>query len=121
MRVKIDLTHPSGAVRLCDEMASAISRCWEGLVVKDCNAQYLSLHGDVRQIKMKKDYIPGLGDSADLVIVGGGRDAKEVWAQGIRGILWTISCIHARKMEEGFLQLSNKLMSGLSQGSKKEV
>ncbi|KAK5445415.1 hypothetical protein LTR55_012274, partial [Exophiala xenobiotica] len=56
-------------------MTSAIAKGWEGLVIKDWNAPYMSLHGDVHQIKLKKDYIPGWGDSADMVIVGGRCDA----------------------------------------------
>jgi hypothetical protein len=32
---------------------------------------------DMHQIKLKKDYIPGLGDSADLVAVGGLYDTKK--------------------------------------------
>jgi DNA ligase-4 len=46
-RVRIDLRPPDGAARLDEEMASAIARGWEGLVVKDCDAPYLSLHWDV--------------------------------------------------------------------------
>jgi heptaprenylglyceryl phosphate synthase len=30
-----------------------------------------------RQIKLKKDYIAGLGDTVDFVIVGGSRDARD--------------------------------------------
>jgi DNA ligase-4 len=43
-RVKIDLRHIDGATRLGDEMASAITRGWEGLVVKDCEAPYISVY-----------------------------------------------------------------------------
>jgi DNA ligase-4 len=88
-RVKIDLRHADGATRLGEEMATVTARGWEGLVVKHCAAPYLSVYEEVQQIKLKKDYIPGLGDSADLVVVGGRYDAKEVWAKGDRDISWT--------------------------------
>jgi hypothetical protein len=59
-------------------MASAITQGWEGLTLKVCNNPYLSLHEDVRQIKLKEDDILELGDSADLVVVRCRRDAKDV-------------------------------------------
>ncbi|KIW88547.1 uncharacterized protein Z519_10593 [Cladophialophora bantiana CBS 173.52] len=49
----------------------------------------MSLHGDVHQIKLKKDYIPGWGDSADLVIVGGRRDATQALMMGDSDLSWT--------------------------------
>ncbi|KAK5203019.1 hypothetical protein LTR41_011243 [Exophiala xenobiotica] len=88
-RVKIDLKLVDGVTRLGEEMTWAKARGWEGLVVKDCEAPYFSVHGDVPQIKLKKDYTPGLGDSADLVVVGGRYDTKEVWAQSEKRIWWT--------------------------------
>jgi hypothetical protein len=39
---------------------------------------YVPLHKHVRQIKLKEGYIPGLGDSADLRVVGGHRDTKDM-------------------------------------------
>ena len=47
-RVKIDLRLVDGATRLGEEMASAIARGWEGLVVKDCEALYLLVYGAVQ-------------------------------------------------------------------------
>jgi hypothetical protein len=48
----------------------------------------MSLHGDVHQIKLKKDYIPRWGDSADLVIVGGRYDATIALMEDI-DLSWT--------------------------------
>jgi DNA ligase-4 len=44
----------------------------EGLVLKPARATYLQ-H---RWQKMKRDYIPGLGDTVDLVLLGASWDAK---------------------------------------------
>ncbi|KAK5215414.1 hypothetical protein LTR72_011528 [Exophiala xenobiotica] len=87
--IQIDLRHSSSISRLHDEMTSAIAKGWEGLVIKDWNAPYMSLHGDVHQIKLKKDYIPGWGDSADLVIVGGRYDATAALMMGDIDLSWT--------------------------------
>ncbi|KAK5188486.1 hypothetical protein LTR92_011470 [Exophiala xenobiotica] len=87
--IQIDLRHSSSISRLHDEMTSAIAKGWEGLVIKDWNAPYMSLHGDIHQIKLKKDYIPGWGDSADLVIVGGRYDATVALMMGDIDLSWT--------------------------------
>ncbi|KAK5043615.1 hypothetical protein LTR84_011375 [Exophiala bonariae] len=107
-RVKIDLRKVDGATRLGEEMASAIARGWEGLVIKDCEAPYFAVHGDVPQIKLKKDYIPGLGDSADLVIVGGRYDTKEFWAQNEKGIWWTTFYLACLSNKEAMLRSEAK-------------
>jgi DNA ligase 4 len=59
------------------------------LVLKVRQDPYVSFHKDVRQIKLKKDYIPGLGDSADLIVVGGHRDAKDVQMLHMGNLSWT--------------------------------
>ncbi|KAK5243792.1 hypothetical protein LTR11_011634 [Exophiala xenobiotica] len=69
--VKIDLRLAEDVARLHNEMTSAIAKGWEGLVVKDWNAPYLSSGGNIHQVKLKEDYIPGLGDSTHLVGIGG--------------------------------------------------
>ncbi|KAK7883407.1 hypothetical protein LTR67_011278 [Exophiala xenobiotica] len=56
---------------------------------KDWNAPYVSLAGGIHQIKLKKDYIPGWGDLADLVVFGGRRDATEVLMLGDDSLSWT--------------------------------
>ena len=83
-REKMDFRRPAAAVRLAHRLATAITLNWEGLVLKACQDPYVSAHGGVqRNVKLKKDYIPGLGDSADLVVVGGRRDASAVYAIGL--------------------------------------
>jgi ATP dependent DNA ligase domain len=49
--------------------AKAISLREEGFVLKPANSPYADHHG---WIKLKKDYIPGLGDTYDFCIVGAG-------------------------------------------------
>ena len=90
-REKMDFRRPDAAVRLAHRLATAITQNWEGLVLKACQDPYVSAQGGVqRNVKLKKDYIPGLGDSADLVVVGGRRDASAVYALAIGNLSWTI-------------------------------
>ena len=97
---------PDAAIRLAHRLATAITQNWEGLVLKACQDPYVSTQGGVqRNVKLKKDYIPGLGDSADLVVVGGRRDASAVYALGIENLSWTtfyLACVwnkHAMQNE----------------------
>ncbi len=74
--------------------ASVVSRC-EGLVLKPCEGPYFHLGRDEpgklrgRFIKLKKDYIIGMGDIADLAIVGARYDAKEARSLHNASIQWT--------------------------------
>ena len=78
-------------ITIAHRLATAITQNWEGLVLKACQDSYVSAQGGVqRNVKLKKDYIPGLGDSADLVMVGGRRDASAVYALGLGNLSWTI-------------------------------
>jgi DNA ligase 4 len=70
-------------------MAHTIAYGWEGLVLKDCRAPYLHYLDHRPYIKLKKDYIPGLGDSADLVIIGGRRDTQQAQALRMEELSWT--------------------------------
>ncbi|KAM4056415.1 ATP dependent DNA ligase [Hirsutella rhossiliensis] len=49
----------------------------------------LLLLDDTSSIKLKKDYIPGLGDSADFTIVGGNHSAEDEQEIGIGKLWWT--------------------------------
>ena len=78
-------------ITIAHRLAIAITQNWEGLVLKACQDSYVSAQGGVqRNVKLKKDYIPGLGDSADLVMVGGRRDTSAVYALGLGNLSWTI-------------------------------
>jgi DNA ligase-4 len=58
--------------------------------LKGCDDSYFSFNRTKPFIKLKKDYIAGLGDTADFAIVGGRRDARDEQELGI-GKLWWIS------------------------------
>ena len=48
-------------------MAYALSQGWEGLVLKARRDSYMNINGLVAKlVKLKKDYISGLGDSVQL-------------------------------------------------------
>jgi DNA ligase-4 len=84
------------AERLSEAFARAITERWEGLVLKGCDDPYFSFDEARSFIKVKKDYIPGLGDTADFVIVGGCRDAGDAQELRIGQIWWTsfyIGCV----------------------------
>jgi hypothetical protein len=58
-------------------------------VLKQSSEPYLCLRDKTWQVKLKKDYIPGLADSVDLVVVGGRRDPKVVQTLGLGNLSWT--------------------------------
>jgi DNA ligase-4 len=89
IRTEIDFRQPDAASRLRDIMSIADREGWEGLVVKRSHECYLQPHGRAWQVKLKKDYIPGLADSADLVVIGGRRDPKQVQVWGLENLSWT--------------------------------
>ncbi|KAG1741125.1 DNA ligase/mRNA capping enzyme [Suillus lakei] len=58
---------PEGQKRLREIWAKRITECEEGLVLKASDSTY----GDWRLpwVKLKKDYVPGYGDTIDLVVI----------------------------------------------------
>ncbi|KAK3117458.1 hypothetical protein LTR53_001145 [Teratosphaeriaceae sp. CCFEE 6253] len=91
----VDFADSARARRLLMEQfaASIVQRC-EGLILKPCGVPYFSLDIGLSQqrhyfIKLKKDYIAGMGDEADFAIVGASHDAQQALSSGIRGIKWT--------------------------------
>lgn len=55
---------------LINTFSRSIASYQEGLVLKPCTGKYNCTQA--QWVKMKKDYIPGLGDCADFVILGAG-------------------------------------------------
>ncbi|KAI6807932.1 DNA ligase/mRNA capping enzyme [Hortaea werneckii] len=79
---------------LMQQFAASIAQRCEGLVLKPCHLPYFSLSpnrsgGTCAYIKMKKDYMVGLGDDADFAVIGAGHDAQRAASAGLTGIKWT--------------------------------
>ncbi|KAJ2972056.1 hypothetical protein NQ176_g7377 [Zarea fungicola] len=99
-RQVIQFSSIDAAEGLRQAFASAIAQRWEGLVLKGCHDPYPSFGGDRASIKLKKDYIPGLGDTADFALLGGRHDVRETHGLGIGKVRWTafyIGCLDNKK------------------------
>lgn len=72
------------------KLSEAIAGRCEGLILKPCDSPYFSLDNSKgpagKIIKLKKDYISGLGDSADFAVIGARRDLR---ALGTVTTKWT--------------------------------
>ncbi|OAP64678.1 hypothetical protein AYL99_00650 [Fonsecaea erecta] len=82
----------------------AIEQRWEGFVLKGRTDPYFSTSCHTSAIKLKKDYIKGLGDAADLCIVGGRRDAAEAEKYG-GSPNWTsfhVACLRNKEAVQTF-------------------
>ncbi|KAF2170910.1 hypothetical protein M409DRAFT_18883 [Zasmidium cellare ATCC 36951] len=84
----------SGEEKLLQQFAAAIARRTEGLVLKPLNVPYFSLEGDApdkRYIKVKKDYLKGLGDEADFAVIGASYNAQQAATSGLKAhaVKWT--------------------------------
>ncbi|KAH7124509.1 hypothetical protein EDB81DRAFT_911299 [Dactylonectria macrodidyma] len=88
-REVIEFSSFNAAERLSETFARAITQRWEGFVLKGCDDLYFSFNGSRPFIKLKKDYIPGLGDTADFAIIGGRHNARDEHELGIGSLLWT--------------------------------
>jgi DNA ligase 4 len=88
-REKINFASRDAKELVRQAFAKCISRGWEGFVLKGCDDPYFSLTAPSRCIKLKKDYISGLGDVADLAVIGGRRDARDVHTLGMGNLNWT--------------------------------
>ena len=78
-----------GAANLRAMFAKSITQGWEGFVLKGHSDPYFSFAGGQRTIKLKKDYITALGDSADLCIIGGRCDPKMADEFNLPEVSWT--------------------------------
>ena len=79
---------------LMQQFAASIAQRCEGLVLKPCHLPYFSLSpnrsgGTCAYIKMKKDYMVGLGDDADFAVIGASHNAQRAARAGIAGLKWT--------------------------------
>ncbi|KAI9722987.1 MAG: hypothetical protein M1812_001436 [Candelaria pacifica] len=106
MREEIDFSRPSGAERLRHFFAHGVTHRWEGFVLKSCVDPYFSFGKDSNEdyagywIKLKKDYIQGLGDTADFAVIGASYNAKEAQKFGLSNLSWTtfhIGCMENKQ------------------------
>ena len=95
-------SQPEGPKQLKESLAYAFVRRWEGLVLKPADESYFDLGKPVkgqypsRCIKLKKDCIKGLGDSADFAVIGAGYDASKAIKYKDMKLSWThfhIGCL----------------------------
>ncbi|KAL8947940.1 MAG: hypothetical protein Q9222_005830 [Ikaeria aurantiellina] len=102
----VDFSSPEGPERLKTLLAHAIAQRWEGLVLKPSDDPYFGFkkaaHDPVTRgwIKLKRDYIPGLGDTLDFAIVGGGYDASRAGQLHCPKLKWTrfyMGCLRNKK------------------------
>jgi DNA ligase-4 len=77
-REVLEFSSFDAAKQLSEAFSRAITERWEGLVLKGCDDPYPSSEEGRSFIKLKKDYIPGLSNTADFVIVRGRRDAGDI-------------------------------------------
>lgn len=105
-RQEVQFDSPRGPKRLQEILAHAFVNDWEGLVLKPSHEPYFRAFGQPTDsfascwIKLKKDYIAGLGDTADLAIVGAGYSASESAKRGKKILSWThfhIGCLTNKK------------------------
>ncbi|EWC47384.1 hypothetical protein DRE_00352 [Drechslerella stenobrocha 248] len=84
-RKLIDFGRPAAREAFLETFAQGIGMKWEGFVMKPCEGNYVEwgvAKGNF-WIKLKKDYIPGFGDSADFAIVGGRFGGKRGVERGL--------------------------------------
>jgi DNA ligase-4 len=110
-RKEIRFASREGPRQLQNLLACAFARQWEGVVLKPMNDPYFRASEKSSHefascwIKMKKDYIPGLGDTADFAIVGAGYSAKEAAVKPIPNLRWThfyVGCLRNKSEVVGF-------------------
>lgn len=101
--------------RLVEHFAASNAMACEGLVLKPCGVPYFNLAcGDDTKyngyIKLKKDYIAGLGDEADFAVIGGSYDAQDAAALRTPGPRWTRFHIAAMTNKELALRYQHRPM-----------
>ena len=111
---EIDFSHPRAPLNLQEHFAHAIANRWEGLVLKPSDEPYFGPAQRIANtypsywIKMKKDYIAGLGDTADFAVVGAGYDVKEATRRGDKRLNWTHFHIGCLKNKAAVIHLHTK-------------
>lgn len=79
---------------LIKQFAASIAARHEGLVLKPCDLPYFSLDLPTASaangyIKVKKDYIAGMGDEADFAVIGGSYNGQQALKSDLPNLKWT--------------------------------
>lgn len=92
----IDFSRSDGHSKLEALFSMGIAERWEGFVLKGCEDPYFPIlidpgdNCDGRWIKLKKDYIPGLGDTIDLALIGAAYNSRDASTLGLgKEVAWT--------------------------------
>lgn len=91
----IDFSRPQSKEQLQEAFARSIRYRWEGLVLKPCDELYFQAPRSDKDfvgvwIKLKKDLIAGMGDTADFAIVGASYDVNDAQKmKNLKGLNWT--------------------------------
>lgn len=110
----IDFTCAEAPEQLRNHYAHAITKRWEGLVLKPLDEPYFGPSkrspGDPPScwLKLKKDYIAGLGDTADFAVVGAGYCVKAAAKCPLADVRWTHFHIGCLKNKDAVIQLGAK-------------
>ena len=110
----VSFSTPDGARRLKQALAQAFVKRWEGLVLKPSDEPYFNLGRSFngrypsRWIKLKKDCIKGLGDSADFAVLGAGYDVKEAGKYPDLDLPWTHFYIGCLRNKDAVFQSAAK-------------
>ncbi|KAB8225564.1 hypothetical protein BDV33DRAFT_230990 [Aspergillus novoparasiticus] len=111
----LDFSRSESQSHLENIFAKGVAQRWEGFVLKGCEDPYFTIfpsqtNGSMgRWIKLKKDYIPGLGDTVDLAIIGGKYDSRDAGGlKQIHKLLWTHFFIGCLLNREDVLQSRSK-------------
>lgn len=88
----LDFSNPESKRKLIAHFAASIAARHEGLVLKPCGQPYFSLSHTSEYagpMKLKKDYIRGLGDEADFAIIGASYRAQDALRSSLQKPLFT--------------------------------
>ncbi|KAK5166468.1 uncharacterized protein LTR77_008011 [Saxophila tyrrhenica] len=79
---------------LVNQFAASIAERCEGLILKPCGVPYFALESGANGrlqtfMKLKKDYIAGLGDEADFAVIGASYNAQQAAKCGLPNVQYT--------------------------------
>jgi DNA ligase 4 len=73
----IDFSSYNTPELLSKVLAPVITRRWEKIILKNCDNPYFLFHGTKSFIKLKKNHITSLKNTANFTIISGRRDTKD--------------------------------------------